>query len=365
MDETLFLRSNFSYGYNKVDNRLINNTDLSAEAALVVVRAFNYENQHPGVNMTQKLYSNIFGLSRFKTRKAYNELEANGYLVHKEIHPHKKATPDSTEENNGWIQHVYYWYADPSDNKGFKKEQYKKKCLEKRKKKDMLKSSDFIEQYNVNTIVEQNAIEKPSSISFEERNISIKAKDDFCKTIYMDVDSKIFHKIDMSDTMLEFIKHEITSDMFDLSYDDIIEHCWNIIVRADSYNESSYRRYRYSDTGIKMMNSVKAVILNRINNNKLYNEYLTNLPGLAKIQDIKERKAALKALVVKFSCVIANYVDLGYLLKDDKKRVPTPNEINKLFELLECHPEFICLHYSPTDYNVFHKFFKLEYQNNL
>lgn len=368
MNDTLYITSNFEHGFNMVDNDLINSPQGSFDLKFALIKIFNLARQNPLAVMTQKLFSARFGVSRYKTKQIFDEAEKLGYVTKIKIMPHQRTDADSEYSKNGWIQYIYIWYMDPSKNKDYKRElkkkrkdDYKQQAIERKKKKMLSKVEDFKNQYDLST----STIEQTMSISVpqvSEKELYKAASDRFKNSVFYDVNSEDLVKTELAPELISFRQENVTGEECNVtnSMEPLLEVCWNLIVRADSYNDETYKSYRYSSKGIEMANSVKTLLLNKFNSTNIYNAGLSNIPEIKNDNKIYDSSLG-KLLLYRFSTVIANYVNLGYLLNNKGlKRIPSREELTILYETLEKYPELICLDYSNDSYLLFDKFYKAQ-----
>lgn len=355
MNETLFVpMGKLTKNFTMVDNAKLYDKRMSDSLFRAITLIFNHSRMNPGVPMTQKRFMEISGLSRHKTRKVFYEAEELGYVTHNIVLPHKQTDTENMYYVNHWIQHEYTWYEDPAQNTNYSVNKIKTK----KEKKNMISSAkDFLKQYNENTQpmeITEEIVEKDEV----NNNYYSYAMEKFKNTVFANIISDDFCRIDVSEDIDRFIKANLRGELLtrDTSIEELAEVCWNIIVRADSFSDKSYNDYRYTKYGIKKANNMIPLIVGRFNTQNIYDKNLSKLDG---VRNEKDGLDINKTLLAKFTVVIANYIDLGYLLNDSgKKRIPTDIELMTLYSVLEAHPELMCLKSTEEQYSILDQFFK-------
>lgn len=364
MNETVVFQKEYAKGFSKQDNSITNNSNLSFKFKGVILWIINQLRMNPGMIMTKKKFMELTGESRWETDKIFAEAEANGFVNHIKILPHQQTDDESPYSVNHWIQHWYTWYEAPEDNKKFKKEKYKESCREKRQKKKMLSNvnDEFQIKYETTQIVNPTEIKKEQEVKVDniEQTFYQEAKRKFDKSIFKENIDEDPLRVSKSDIMTEFVDKEVSADIFTnkCSTEDLIFYCWNLIVRASSFTEKSYESFRFNKQGNEMANDVSSLLMQRYNTVNIYSPMLSNIEGIKNNITTSNGAKLNKLLLFKFSEVIANFVELGYLRnKDNKKRIPTLKEVILLYETMEANPELIGLGYSVEQYNIFCKFY--------
>lgn len=364
MNETVVFQTKYAKGFSKQDNSITNNSNLSFKFKGVILWILNQLRMNPGMIMTKKKFMELSGESRWATDKIFAEAEANGFVNHIKILPHQQTDDESPYTKNHWIQHYYTWYESPEDNKKFKKEKYKESCKEKRQKKKMLSNinDEFQIKYETTQIVNSKEIKEEQEVKVDniEQTFYQEAKRKFDKSIFKENIDEDPLRVSKSDIMTEFVDKEVSADIFTdtCSTEDLIFYCWNLIVRASSFTEKSYESFRFNKQGNEMANDVSSLLMQRYNTINIYSPMLSNIEGIKNNITTSKGAKLNKLLLFKFSEVIANFVELGYLRnKDNKKRIPTLKEVILLYETMEANPELIGLGYSVEQYNIFCKFY--------
>ena len=364
MNETVVFQKEYAKGFSKVANTFTNDLSISFDLKGFITWIINQLRMNPGMVMTKKKVMELTGYSRWKVNKLFAEAEAHGYVNHVMTFPHQQTDNDSPYAVNHWIQHWYTWYESPEDNKKFKKEKYKESCREKRQKKKMLSNvnDEFQIKYETTQIVNPTEIKEEPEVKVDniEQTFYQEAKRKFDKSIFKENINNDPLSVSKSDTMISFINDELPDGIFTDNYsaEDLIFYCWNLIVRASSFTEKSYESFRFNKQGTEMANDVSSLLMQRYNTIDIYSPMLSNIEGIKENRITDSESKLNKLLLFKFSEVIANFVELGYLRnKDNKKRIPTLKEVILLYETLEANPELIGLGYSVEQYNIFCKFY--------
>lgn len=336
MDSCLVIRDTRNKkGFIKANNSWALRTDLSSELKNIMINIFGRSNMPNNkiLNWNQKTIRNITKLGRYEVESVIKEAVKYGFCYCEMSYPH--APVDGEIIMNNRIQYIYHWYEDPSLNPHFNKGAEEMVSSEN----NIKEIKDFIEK--VPEIQKSIEVEEPIVVdgNILDNPYYNLALEDWKSSYYMDhINGKDLF-VDIDDSIREYIKENLSTN------DDInrlSEGCWNVLVKAVTYNNSAFNSYRYSTAGNRMAEINKKAIM------QAYNTFDTYQQGLSKIDMINAETTGAKRFLIHSTMVIHNYIKLGFL--DGK--LPEFKELLGLYKVLTEYPELICLKNNKESYKI-------------
>lgn len=372
----------------KTHNRLLYDDRISSDAKILLLKLIAYHDNPTkhGDNWTQKRTSSYFNLTRYETKKLFDELLAAGYCYHIMIYPQEKS---SDGKLNNRIQHFYYFYESPDLNPYYKQG-------EKVTKQEIVSNDDEVEKalrgalkdskkkeektFDDRVIAREPFSNKPMQLDTE--NMTYEEEDKFRRYIngekepskedqilknalmeefkasyFMNLSENNIYKIDMPDKLRAFVNARYESGAFGFdakdTADGLIDMCWDLTVRTIT-TEKTFEKYRYNEIGEQMASRYKPAFQRALNDFEVFQL------GASRVTRINEKDVeAGKTLLLDFAAIISNYISLGFTAN----RIPKYGDYLGLLKTLADNPELICLKYNKDAYGLLHRLFKANQAN--